>query len=69
MIKVFENEVEKYKFLVVENEFLLFFGKVVDYGEFKLIVNRKEIDDMDYVKFFIDKIKERDLKVIVLNII
>lgn len=68
-IKNLENEVEKYKLLVVENELSSLYSKAVDYGEFKLIVNRKETDDMDYVKLLSDKIKERDSKAIVLNII
>ncbi|WPX10032.1 alanine--tRNA ligase [Anaerocellum danielii] len=68
-IKALENEVEKYKLLVVENELSSLFGKAVDYGEFKLIVSRKETDDMDYVKLLTDKIKERDSKAIVLNLI
>ncbi|ADQ04685.1 alanyl-tRNA synthetase [Caldicellulosiruptor owensensis OL] len=68
-IKNLENEVEKYKLLVVENELSLLFSKAIDYGEFKLIVNRKETDDMDYVKLLTDKIKERDSKAIVLNIL
>jgi len=68
-IKDLENEVEKYKLLVIESEISSLIDKAVNYGEFKLIVNRKETDDMDYVKLFTDKIKERDSKAIVLNIL
>jgi len=68
-IKDLENEVEKYKLLVIESEISSLIDKAVNYGEFKLIVNRKETDDMDYVKLLTDKIKERDSKAIVLNIL
>jgi alanyl-tRNA synthetase len=68
-IKNLEVEIEKYKLLVVENELSSLFDKAVDYGEFKLIVNRKKTDDMDYVKLLTDKIKEKDSKAIVLNIL
>jgi len=68
-INTLEKELEKHKLLLVDNELSLLYNEGLQIGEFRLIINKKETQDTDYIRLLTDRIRERDSKAIVLNLI
>ncbi|WAM30633.1 alanine--tRNA ligase [Caldicellulosiruptor naganoensis] len=64
-----EKELERYKLLLIDNELELLYKSALQVGEFKLIINRKDTQDTDYIKLLTDRVREKDSKAIVLNVI
>lgn len=68
-ITALEKELEKHKLLLVDNELSLLYNEGLQIGEFRLIINKKETHDTDYIRLLTDRVREKDSKAIVLNLI
>lgn len=68
-IETLEKELERHKLLLVDNELSLLYSKSIPVGEFKLIVNDRDTQDTEYIKLLTDRIREKDSKAIVLNLL
>lgn len=68
-INTLEKELERHKLMLVDNELSLLYNESLQIGEFRLIINKKDTQDTEYIKLLTDRIRERDSKAIVLNLI
>lgn len=64
-----KEENQKYKLLLINSEMDLLYKNGVKLNDFTLIINKKEMDDIEYIRLLTDKIKEYDSRAIILNLI